>query len=126
MSDHAIRWTYEYGGVSGEAICLADPDADCHLTSIACECERWGEIWRRDDGTIWHRIVDGGPIEPQWHEVKVGPDCNVCLFINDSGCVEELTAPGTEFVVAQTPIRPVWQDDGCDWEPVLATDGSED
>ena len=116
MAEHAIRWTYSHGGVTAEAVCLAAPDADCHLTSVTCECERWGEI-RRTAGKIWHRIVDGSATEPQWHEVKLVDDCNICLFINESGCPEELTAPGTEFVIAETPINPVWLDEGCDWEP---------
>lgn len=115
MSDHFIRWTFGLGGVSAEAICRAEPGADCRLTSVSCECERWGEIWRRDDGTIWHHIDDDyGTHEPVWHEVKPMDDCNVCLFINESGCVEELGRG--EFVIAETPIRPVWLDDGCDWE----------
>jgi hypothetical protein len=50
-------------------------------------------------------------------------DCNVCLFINESGCVEELGA-GT-FVIAETPIRPLWIDDGCDWEAALDTPAAE-
>lgn len=120
MSDHAMRWTYYGGGVNGEAVCLAAPDADCHLTSIACECEEWGEIWRKEDGTIWHKIVNyGDSIEPVWHEVKIGPGCNICLFINESGCPEELTPRGTEFVVAQTLIEPIWEGDGYDWKPTF-------
>jgi len=90
MGKHAIRWTFDRGSVVAEAICNAEPGADCRLTSVTCECEEWGEIWRRDDGTIWHKIVDyGDSIEPRWHEVKPQDDCNVCLFINESGCVEE-------------------------------------
>lgn len=122
MSAHAIRWTFDRGGVTAEAVCSEPEGADCRLTSVSCECERWGEIQRRDDGTIWHKIVDwyGGPIdsaEPQWHEVKPMGDCNVCLFINESGCVEELGGQ-IEFVIAETPIRPLWDGEGCDWEPI--------
>lgn len=116
MSDHVIRWTFDRGGVTAEAVCSAEPGADCRLASVACECEHWGEIQRRDDGTIWHKIVDyGDSTEPLWREVKPQDDCNVALFINESGCVEEL-GHGS-FVIAETPIRPVWLDDGCDWEP---------
>lgn len=114
-TSHAIRWDFDEGRVTATAICHAASDADCRLTSVSCECERWGEIQRRDDGTIWHHIVDyGDSIEPVWHEVKPMDDCNVCLFINESGCVEELGSGS--FVIAETPIRPLWVDEGCDWE----------
>lgn len=122
MSEHVIRWEFDRGGVTAEAICHASPDADCRLTSVSCECERWGEIQRRNDGTIWHHIVDyGDSIEPVWHEVKQMDDCNVCLFINESGCVEELGHGA--FVIAETPIRPLWMDEGCDWEPMPSGEG---
>lgn len=121
-AEHVMRWTYDDGRVSAEAVCNMPPGSDCRLTSVSCECEQWGEIQRRDDGTIWHHILDyGDSIEPVWHEVKPQDDCNICLFINESGCAEELTARGTEFVIADTPIRPVWQFDGCDWEPTDTT-----
>lgn len=115
-ADHMIRWTFDRGGVNAEAICNLAPGADCRLTSVSCECEEWGEIQRRDDGTIWHKIVDyGDSYEPVWHEVKPMDDCNVALFINESGCVEELGGKAV-FTIAETPIRPVWVDGGCDWE----------
>lgn len=114
MSEHFIRWTFDRGRVDAVAVCTATDGADCRLTG-ACDCEEWGEIWRREDGTIWHKIVDyGDSIEPVWHEVKPQDDCNICLFINESGCVEELGAG--EFVIGETPIKPVWVDGGCDWE----------
>lgn len=118
-AEHVIRWTFDDGTVTAEAVCQAPDGADCRLTSVSCECERWGEIQRRDDGTIWHKIVDwyGGPIdsaEPQWHEVKPADYCNICLSINESGCVDELGSG--VFVIGEVPIRPVWVDDGCDWE----------
>ncbi len=116
MSAHVMRWTFDRDSVFAQAVCLAEPGADCRLDSVTCECERWGEIQRRDDGTIWHRIVDGGPLEPQWHEVKPQDDCNICLFINEGGYPMEL-GPKRTFVIAETPIQPVWLDDGCDWEP---------
>ena len=120
-AEHSIRWEFDDGSVTATAVCHAAPGADCRLTSVACECERWGAIDRRDDGTIWHKIVDwyGEPIdsaEPQWHEVKAQDDCNVCLFINETGCVDELAVKGTSFVIGEHPINPVWIDDGCDWE----------
>jgi hypothetical protein len=116
-SVHAIRWSFDNGSVTATAVCRAPFGADCRLTSVSCECEQWGEIWRREDGTIWHKIIDyGESIEPVWHEVKPMDDCNVCLFINESGCVEELAVKGTFFTIAEVPIKPVWVDDGYDWE----------
>jgi hypothetical protein len=120
VSTHAIRWTFDRGSITAEAICNAPEGADCRLTSVTCECEVWGEIQRRDDGTIWHKIVDyGDSYEPLWHEVTPQDDCNICLFINESGCVEELGGH-QEFVIAETPIKPIWEADGCDWERVTA------
>ena len=115
MSGHAIRWEFDRGHVSAKAICNEPEGADCRLTSVSCECEHWGEIWRRDDGTIWHKIVEyGDSIEPVWHEVVPQDDCNVCLFINEPGYAEELGRG--EFVIAETPIKPVWDVDSCEWE----------
>lgn len=113
-SAHVIRWTFDRGGIDVEAICKAPEGADCRLAG-PCECEQWGEILRRDDGTIWHKIVDyGDSYEPVWHEVKPQDDCNVCLFINESGWPQEL-GRGT-FTIAETPIEPIYVDGGCDWE----------
>lgn len=124
MSEHSIRFVFDDGSVTAEAICHAAPDADCRLTSVSCECEQWGEIKRDEIGTPWHKIVDyGDSHEPLWHELKEMDDCNVCLFINESGCVEELAVRGTRFTIREVPIDPVWVDDGCDWEPAT-TDGA--
>jgi hypothetical protein len=113
---HAIRWEFDRGGVTAQAVCYAEEGADCRLTSVSCACEQWGQIDRREDGTIWHHIVDyGDSAEPVWHQLEPQDDCNVCLFINESGCVEELGHG--QFVIAETPIDPIWLDDGCDWEP---------
>lgn len=129
---HAIRWTYSSRtGVTAEAVCLEPVDADCRLTGAGpeCSCETWGRIERRDDGTIWHLIaeLDSKSYIPQpddWHQLKVmsDGDCNVCVFINESGMVEELTPEGehVEFVLAETPFRPVWENDGCSWRPASA------
>lgn len=118
MSAHVIRWEFDDGWVDAKAVCLAAPDADCHLTSVTCECERWGEIRRDEDGTIWHHIEDyGDPYEPVWHEVRLMDDCNVCLFINESDIVNELAVKGTRFTIGEVPIEPVWLNDGCDWKP---------
>lgn len=116
---HSIRWTFYRGSVRAEAICHGKPGDDCRLTSVSCECEEWGEIRRDEDGTAWHRIVDGSDTEPQWHEVKPQDDCNVSLFINESGCVEEL-GHGS-FVIAETPIEPIWEGEGYDWKPIEPT-----
>ena len=94
--------TFDGGSVAAEAVCHAPDGADCRLTGL-CECEAWGEI-RRTADKIWHRIVDGSETEPQWHEVKPADYCNVCMFINESGCVDDLGA-GT-FVIGEVPIEP--------------------
>lgn len=115
MSGHVIRWDFDRGRVSATAVCNEPEGADCRLTSVSCECEQWGEIKRDEIGTPWHKILDyGDSIEPLWHELKPQDDCNVCLFINESGCVEELGHG--HFVIAEMPIKPVWVGDGCDWE----------
>ena len=85
---HVMRWTYEDGGARAEAFCLAAPDADCRLTSAGpeCDCEWWGRIERRDDGTIWHLLTDGyrdltlPRDQEQWHRVvpQDAPACNDC------------------------------------------------
>lgn len=128
---HVMRWTYDDGCTTAEAVCFAAEGADCRLTSAGpeCDCEWWGRIERRDDGTIWHLLSDGyrdltqPRKQEQWHQVVPQDECNVCLFINESGCAEELTPEQdqhTEFVLADVPFEPVWENDGCSWRPLPA------
>lgn len=124
---HTMRFEFRDRSVSAEAVCHAAPADDCRLTAAdrhECQCEQWATIIRRDDGTIWHTLTDGyiDRDEPEvMHRLIPGDDCNVCLFINESGCVEELTARTTSFVIGDVPIGPVWVDDGCDWEHLKET-----
>ena len=122
MSGHMMRFAFDGGVVRLEAVCNEPEGADCRLTSVACECESWGEIQRRDDGTIWHLYADewsgteyANP--PEWHEVKPADYCNVCLFIDDDP-EYSLDDSAPSFVVAEIPIEPVWQYDHCTWKPV--------
>lgn len=119
---HVMRWTYEGDHVKAEAVCLAAPDADCRLTSKECDCEWWGRLERRDDGTIWHIVGDVSEWHREdWHEMVPSGECNVCLFINESGYAMEQTPDGEcpEFVIGETPFEPVWENDGCSWRPLL-------
>lgn len=112
---HVLRITFD-SWIRYEAVCKEPDGSDCRLTSVSCECEEWGEIWRRDDGTIWHRIVDEGPMEPLWHQLKPAPYCNICEFLNNYDIEECLVrGSGAEFSV---PIKPVWTGDGYEWEPI--------
>lgn len=128
---HIMRFEYDRDSVAEpKAICLAAHDADCRLQPAdhhQCQCEYWGRIERRDDGTIWHLIteLDGKGYVPQpgdWHQLVPGDDCNICLFINESGYAAELTPDGEDhrFVLADVPFEPVWENDGCSWRPITA------
>jgi hypothetical protein len=123
-----MRFEYDRDSVAEpKAICLAAPDADCRLQPAdhnECQCEWWGRIDRDADGTIWHPVGD----RSEWHhgdrhQLVPGDDCNVCLFINESGYVGELTPDGEDhhFVIADVPFEPVWENDGCSWRPIHTT-----
>lgn len=127
---HVMRWTYEDGGTRAEAVCLAAPDARCRLEALdhnECQCEYWGAVEHDPDGTIWHRMYTYPGEWPddragQRHQVKPGGECQVCLFINESGCAEELTPENERhaFTLAEVAFEPVWENDGCSWRPLLA------
>lgn len=124
---HAMVWTYDGDYSRVEAVCHAESDADCRLEPVnrdECECEYWGRIVRKDDGTIWHESHenyytdwDNASDAPVLHQVKPGGSCNVALTINESGCAEELSVPGTSMTLATVPFEPVWDDDQCLWSP---------
>jgi hypothetical protein len=109
-SGHALKITFD-DWLNVEAICNEPKDADCRLASAGCECEEWG--------SIWHRVIGEGPIEPLWHQVTRSELCNVCEFLNANGDVLELAAKGARhFAIAEIPINPVWSGDGYEWEPI--------
>ncbi len=124
---HAMVWTYDEDHVRVEAVCHAEPDADCRLEPVShddCQCEYWGRIVRKDDGTIWHEAHshyytdwDAASDSAVLHQVKPGGDCNVALTINESRCAEELSVVGTKIRLASIPFDPVWDDDQCLWSP---------
>lgn len=126
MSGHAIRWEYDHWGVvAATAVCHEPAGADCRLTSAGpeCDCETWGRIERRNDGTIWHELTEGHRDltlprdEPQWHQVKPDDECNVCEFLNaDPSYLAEMSTQGhPSFVIAETTIEPVWDFDSYLW-----------
>lgn len=115
MSAHILRLNFD-GWLRVEAVCNEPPGANCRLTSVSCECEYWGPIDRRGDGTIWHRVIDEGPIEPLWHEVKPADYCNVCEYLNNDDILECAT-PNATFTLADMPIEVTWNGDGYEWEP---------
>lgn len=126
MRGHAIRWEFDRDTVRAEVVCHEPEDADCHLRSADpdCDCEHWAGIERRDDGTIWHELTDGYrdltlPRDvAQWHRVVPGDDeCNVAAWMNaaDDLLPESATTDTGTFVIAETPIEPVWDGDNYLW-----------
>lgn len=112
MSEHAIEWEFDNGGVNARAVCHAAPDADCHLNCPE-GCEEWGSFVRRD-GDRWHTIPGGViPI----HRMVVVDYCNYCEFLNADPfeLPEMYERDRPRFVIAETPIEPVWDGDGYSW-----------
>jgi hypothetical protein len=112
---HGIRWEFNQGSVDAKAVCNAEPGADCRL-SCPEGCEQWGRLVDKD-GEQWHTIPGGTiPI----HRMEVVPYCNVQMFLDvDSYDLLEMYEDGHEpFVIAETPIEPVWDRDGYLWRRI--------
>lgn len=130
MNGHTLRFSFD-GWLKVEAVCHEPDGADCRLTSIDCECEQWGSIQRRDDGTIWHEVYQWEAFafaleSPQWHQVKPADHCNIAEFINMEGGdgALELAQDDVRFTIADVPISASWSTDGYyQWRPV--SDDSE-
>lgn len=130
MNGHTLRFTFD-GWLKVEAVCHEPNGADCRLQSIDCECEQWGSIQRREDGTIWHEVHQWEPFAfaldaPVWHQVKPADHCNIVEFINMEGGdgALELAQDDVRFTIADVPISACWSTDGYyQWRPV--SDDSE-
>lgn len=129
MTGHVIVWEFDVDTVTSRVVCLEDAGADCRLTSASpdCDCEAWGQIERRADGTVWHALTEGYrdltlPRDvPQWHEVKACNECNVAAFMNeDPSLIPELGQGSESFELARTAIEPVWVGDFYEWNPVAS------
>jgi hypothetical protein len=120
-ADHVLVWEFDRDTVTCRAGCNAEEDADCRLFCTD-HCESWFEIHRHADETF-----DGETVRRITHddcEAVMRPgECNVCLFLNESGCIEELALGGypngPRFTIATVPIRPSWEGDGYEWEPLI-------
>ena len=122
MAEHELVWTHESDSVTIEAACNAKPDADCRLEpspDSGCECESFD--FERDERGAFHTVIayDDGDNEVEVrHDMQSGGDCNVCLFLNESDCIEESDDSRSTFEIGRKAIDPVWQGDGFDWKPV--------
>lgn len=122
MSGHEIVWTFDRDRVASQVVCTQPVGADCRLGARdynVCGCESWN-ILRDDDAAPYH-FADGGDrsIGDRHYMTDTG-ECQVALFLNESGYVEELLSPDAdadEFVIGRTPIEPVWAGDSYDWKP---------
>lgn len=122
MSGHVIVWTFDGDCVTASVVCLEEPGEDCRLTGH-CDCEEWGQIERREDGTIWHALTEGYRDRDvtrdvtQWHEVKPQDECNVAAYMNeDPSLIPELADGVKPFEIGRTPIEPVWVGDYYEWK----------
>jgi hypothetical protein len=126
VGEHALVWEFDRDTTTCRAICNAAEDADCRLVCNA-DCETWSEIVRHEDVSLDGKIV-------RWitHDDCEGVmhpgECNVCLYLNESGCIEELALGGypngPRFTIATVPIRPSWEGDGYEWEPLRIEEGA--
>ena len=130
MIGHEIVWEHERDSVTARIVCNEDPGADCRLASAGpdCDCEAWGRIERREDGTIWHELTEGyrDLTKPrwvtQWHEVKPSDECNVVNFMSeDPSLIAECSQERKSFEIGRTPIEPVWLGDFYEWKRAEVT-----
>lgn len=116
MSEHSLIWNYDRDRVTVRAECAAAEDADCRL---ACrgDCETYCEIVRHEDVTFEGEVVKHYTHDDCTEGMAPG-ECNVCLFLNESDCIEESGDGRPTFTIGRTLIEPVWQGDYFDWKPV--------
>jgi len=120
MSEHALVWEFDRDTVNCKAVCNAAPDADCRLSCYG-DCEVFSQIIRHSDETF-----DGETVHRITHDdCDAGmraDECNVCLFLNESDCIQEMAVGGypngPRFIIGTVPIRPSWDGDCYEWEPV--------
>lgn len=117
MSTHSIVFTFDRDSVHMEAVCTAEPDADCRLVCTE-DCETYSKIHRHEDTTF-----DGETVKRYTHddcEASMKADeCNVCLFLNvEHDLIAESAAGRPEFVIGRVPIEPTWEGDYYAWKPV--------
>lgn len=118
MSDHELVWTFERDTVHVRAQCNAAPDATCRLTSD-CDCE--AVTYEHDERGHFHWGYDSESDDEVRHDMWLGTDCNICLFLNeDPFMLAELSEGSPSFEIGRTPIRPVWRYDYYQWKPVQA------
>ena len=82
-----------------------------------CNCEEWS-VEDRDDKGWFHlaeEYVTGDDTVEVKHRHFEGSDCNICTWLNESDLLECTGSFTLELAV--TPIRPIWQSPGYDWEP---------
>lgn len=112
-------WEFDRDTVTVRAVCKAADDANCRLVCNSIDCEYYTEIVRHEDQTF-----DGETVKRYTHDecdagMRPG-ECNVCLFLNEDGyMIPELATKGTRrFTLATVPIKPVWNGDEYEWEPL--------
>lgn len=121
---HHIEWEFDTDGVNARAVCTEPEGADCRIHCVH-GCESWS-IERDQDGTPYHRTGhledDGTEIR---HDMQRVAYCNVTEFLNDdAGLLPELGSG--QFVIGQTPIEPVWENDYYSWKQApVAPDGEQ-
>ncbi|WP_235738961.1 hypothetical protein [Nocardioides alcanivorans] len=116
MSGHEIAWEFDRECVEARCVCTSPPDANCRL-SCPDDCETYGEIIRHEDVTLDGKVAKWITHDDCRAVMQPG-ECNVELFLNEGGCIKELALGGPRFTIARTPIRPVWEGDFYEWEPI--------
>ena len=114
--DHRIELRFDQDSVHLEAVCHAREDADCRLVGPeGCTCTSYA-IERADERSRpYHRVDTVGGAEIL-HWMKDGGECNVCLWLNESGDVAELNAEREQFLIAAMPVEPIWDGDHYKWK----------
>lgn len=120
MSAHELVIEWDRGYLDNKVVCNEQAGAPCRLT---CDhgCEEWYGPLLDQQGDKWHPVFeDANPAfvgnSDSWHRMNDYGDCNVELFINESGMVTELATDGhPSFIAARVPIVEEWDGDGYLW-----------
>lgn len=119
MSGHVLVWEFELDSASVTAVCNEAPDADCRLHCNG-ECETFSEIVRHQDVTLDGKVANWITHDDCQGVMQPG-ECNVCLFLNESDCIEESTDGHPRFEIGRVAIEPVWEGDYYNWRPAVTT-----
>lgn len=114
---HKMKFSLDRYGVNLELVCRSDEGADCRLVCPE-GCESW--TIEHDAYGTYHcpHHTEFGISSGVKHKMVDSGECHICLWFNDDPSLIPELYDGTEFVIGEHEIVPLWQgpEEGYDWK----------